>query len=226
MGDLSSLDNPIWGALTTVHESLAISSGLARRYHRDISPLAALREPTEQAFDDLSRLVDREEAVGLFTLSEVKVPEGWETVREGWMEQMIFGGANAEQTSSFPILHQNEVTEMMALTAATEPGPFRSRTIELGLYLGIRNENGRLISMAGQRLRLNGFTEISAVCTDPEYRGRGFAGALVLSLSRHIEEAGSVPFLHVKTENGAKSLYAKLGFQVRSRIRLTAVVRK
>jgi predicted GNAT family acetyltransferase len=219
------LDNPIWAALTTAHEPLALSSGLARRYPRDISPLAALREPTEQAFNDLSNLVDREEMVGLFTSSAVTIPAGWKSVMERWIEQMVYEGPTVEPTTSFSVLNENDVSDMLALTAATEPGPFRRRTIEMGLYLGIRNEAGRLVSMVGQRLQLDGFTEISAVCTDPEHRGRGYAGALLSSQIGHIQAAGNAPFLHVKTENGARLLYEKLGFRVCRSIRLTVVAR-
>jgi predicted GNAT family acetyltransferase len=114
---------------------------------------------------------------------------------------------------------------MLALTAATEPGPFLPGTIQMGDYFGIRSKQGKLIAMAGERLKLVGFTEISAVCTDPEYRGQGFSRALVTFLAARILAEEKLPFLHVKSENGAKSLYESIGFQVRRTVHLTVVTR-
>ena len=113
---------------------------------------------------------------------------------------------------------------MLELTAATQPGPFAARTYEMGRYLGVRVD-GRLVAMAGERLRLAGATEISAVCTDPAFTGRGYARALMLPLMAKAVAEGQLPILHVKTENGAKHLYEKLGFRVRRAIRLTSIRR-
>ena len=112
---------------------------------------------------------------------------------------------------------------MLALTAATEPGPFLAETIQMGRYFGIRSNDGRLIAMAGERLKLDGFTEISAVCTAPEFRGRGFARTLVAYLVAQTLNEGKMAFLHVKAENGAKILYQKLGFCVRRTIQLIVI---
>jgi len=115
-----------------------------------------------------------------------------------------------------------DVPELLALTELTQPGPFGPRTIELGRYVGVRAD-GRLAAMAGERLRPEGHTEISAVCTHPDFTGRGHAKALMLLLMADAARAGRRPMLHVKTENGAKHLYAKLGFRVRRAIRLTII---
>ena len=112
---------------------------------------------------------------------------------------------------------------MLALATATEPGPFGPETYRMGRYYGIRSDDGRLVAMAGERLRLNGFTELSAVCTLPEFQGHGYARALVTELATDTLSEGAVPFLHVKTENGAKALYEKLGFRVRHSIQLTVI---
>jgi predicted GNAT family acetyltransferase len=115
---------------------------------------------------------------------------------------------------------------MIALTAATEPGPFLSETIRMGRYYGIRSDDGRLVAMAGERLKLAGFQEISAVCTLPEFRGRGLARQLVVFLVAQIVREGRVPILHVKGENNnAKRLYEKLGFRVRRALQLTVISR-
>jgi predicted GNAT family acetyltransferase len=224
--DFESLDNPIWSALTTEHQSLARSNGLARRYPSDVSPLAALAEPTPKAFADMSALIEPNEAVALFTAEPVELPGGWHVKRTGWMQQMVCDAATASPATEIHALCDADVPEMLALTAATEPGPFLPRTIEMGRYFGIRSADGRLVAMAGERLALDGFTEVSAVCTNPEFRGRGYGHALVSSVAARILGEARVPILHVFTENGAISVYKKVGFRVRRAIRLTVIARE
>jgi len=119
----------------------------------------------------------------------------------------------------------SQVDEMLALVEVTKPGPFFRRTPELGSYLGIR-EKGQLVAMAGERLRPLGHTEISAVCTHPEYRGRGYASSLVSTLIQEISKRGEIPFVHVRTENvGAIRVYEKLGFKTRRIINIIIVKR-
>ena len=120
-------------------------------------------------------------------------------------------------------LGTTDVPEMLVLTAATEPGPFLPQTIEMGSYFGIRASDGRLVAMAGERLQSTAFTEISAVCTHPDFRGRGYARTLTTFLAAQILAAGKIPFLHVKSENGAKVVYQKIGFHLRNAICLTVI---
>jgi predicted GNAT family acetyltransferase len=120
-------------------------------------------------------------------------------------------------------LNISHVDEMLALVELTKPGPFSRRTPELGSYLGI-HEGGQLVAMAGERLRLTGYTEISAVCTRPESRGRGYASSLVSALIQKITERDETPFLHVRTENvQAIRVYEKLGFKTRRIINIALV---
>jgi ribosomal protein S18 acetylase RimI-like enzyme len=221
--NFDELNNPIWVALTTRHAGVARSTGVARRYTSLVSPLAGLREPTPAAFSDLARLVALDEHLGLFTAEPLQVPGDWLTIRTRPIEQMICTKLTRGSPSPLLELGRDDIPEMLALTAATEPGPFLPETIQMGRYFGIRSNDGRLIAMAGERLKLNGFTEISGVCTIPEFRGHGHAGALVAFLVAQTLEEGRVPFLHVKAENGAKSLYEKLGFRVRRAIQLTVI---
>ena len=112
----------------------------------------------------------------------------------------------------------------LELATATEPGPFRAGTLGMGRYFGLRSTDGRLMAMTGERMRLGQLTEVSAVCTWPEFRGRGLAKALVSYVSALIASEGRVPFLHVKTENAAAiALYEKLGFNVRKELTFTVV---
>ena len=120
-------------------------------------------------------------------------------------------------------LGTTDVPEMLELTAATEPGPFLPQTIQMGSYFGIRASDGRLAAMAGERLQSTAFTEISAVCTHPEFRGRGYARDLTTFLAAQILASGKTPFLHVKSENGAKVVYQKIGFRLRAAMYLTVI---
>jgi predicted GNAT family acetyltransferase len=120
-------------------------------------------------------------------------------------------------------LGTTDVPEMLELTAATEPGPFLTQTIQMGSYFGIRASDGRLVAMAGERLQSIALGEISAVCTHPEFRGRGYARDLTTFLAAQILAAGKTPFLHVKSENGAKVVYEKVGFRLRTAICLTVI---
>jgi GNAT superfamily N-acetyltransferase len=220
---LEPLDNPIWFALTTEHRILARSHGLARRYPPDVSPLAALLHPTNEAFADLQRLVSPGEHVALFTASPLDVPGDWQIDRSRWIDQMICEVSLPHPALTPLQLGTTDVPEMLELTAATEPGPFLPQTIKMGSYFGIRASDGRLVAMAGERLLSTAFVEISAVCTHPEFRGRGYAQALTTFLAAQILAAGRIPFLHVKSENGAKVVYQKIGFRLRAAIYLTVI---
>jgi ribosomal protein S18 acetylase RimI-like enzyme len=113
--------------------------------------------------------------------------------------------------------------EMAELVERTRPGPFAARTVELGGYLGVRRE-GRLVAMAGWRLQLPGFVEISAVCTDPLERGRGLASRLVRAVAAAARRQGSIPFLHVAEANtGAIRLYESLGMRTVRTVRFCAL---
>jgi len=218
-----SLDNPIWFALTTEHRLLARTHGLARRYPPDVSPLAALLHPTNDAFADLQRLVSRGEHIALFTAGSLDVSGDWQVDRSRWIDQMICEASLAPPPVVPLPLGTTDVPEMLELTAATEPGPFLPQTIQMGRYFGIRAADGRLAAMAGERLRSTEFAEISAVCTHPEFRGRGYARELTTFLAAQIQAAGKTPFLHVKSENGAKVVYQKIGFRLRAAICLTVI---
>jgi len=218
-----ALDNPIWFALTTEHRTLARSHGLARRYPPDVSPLAALLHPTNDAFADLRQLVSPGEHVALFTASSFEVPGDWQVDRSRWIDQMICEASVASPPVAPLALGTTDVPEMLELTAATEPGPFLPQTIEMGSYFGIRASDGRLVAMAGERLQSTAFTEISAVCTHPDFRGRGYARALTTFLAAQILAAGKIPFLHVKSENGARVVYQQIGFHLRTAICLTVI---
>ncbi|HWA31687.1 MAG TPA: GNAT family N-acetyltransferase, partial [Rhizomicrobium sp.] len=194
----------------------ARTQALAARYPSDISPLSAIRESSPQAFADLRELTKPGEIVGLVTGFPVSVPDDWEIVLNRFIDQMVCEGFRPSSDITPLLLSEKDVPEMIALTKLTQPGPFEHGTIGMGKYLGVRSDDGKLVAMAGQRMSLTDFREISAVCTHPDHQGKGYAGRLMTILAREIIADGKMPILHVKTENAsAKHLYVKLGFHVR-----------
>lgn len=210
------LDNPVWAALTGPHRRFAETTGRAARYPTDVSPFTALADPADPtAWDDLAALV----GPGAVTpVSGVPAPpDGWEILEAGQGVQLVDTALRAEPAPEAIRLGTDDVPEILELIALTKPGPFLPRTVELGAYLGIRHR-GRLIAMAGERLRPPGWTEISAVCTDPAHQGRGLATRLVRAVAAGIRERGDTPFLHASAANtGAIRLYESIGFTLRRR---------
>jgi len=223
------LDNPIWNSLTTGHAHLALGAGvgqnLARRYPSDIGPLSAFEEPSQASYADLAAIIPAGDIAVLFLQAQPDIPAGWELVRDGVLIQMVCPKVPSEPELSEPIISMKaqDFPEMEVLATLTEPGPFRSNTASLGGFLGIRID-GRLAAMAGQRLSLTGFAEISAVCTHPDFRGRGLAQALVGAVARNIHAEGRIPFLtSFETNAVAIRVYGQVGFVVRRSFYLAVV---
>jgi predicted GNAT family acetyltransferase len=138
---------------------------------------------------------------------------------------MIFADVPQTFKAAFDPLGAADVSAMLELTALTKPGPFFARTYELGQYFGIR-DGDRLAAMAGERMRLDGFTEISAVCVHPDHRGKGYARLLIRALIKAIADRGETPFLHVFVSNlNAIALYERLGFAGRATLQVTMLQR-
>jgi len=213
--DYTVLDNPGWSALTGPHAPLAIGGDRAKRYPSDMSPFAAIGDYDDpEAWAELAVLAGPGNGIGLAGRSS-DLPAGWESVFSGTGLQMIGESVEGEPDDDAIDLTDADVPEMLELIGLTQPGPFEERTIDFGGYLGIR-EDGRLVAMAGQRLNPEGWIEISAVCTHPEYQHRGLAGRLSLAVAFDIREAGNIPFLHVRATNtNAIRVYERLGFTVR-----------
>jgi ribosomal protein S18 acetylase RimI-like enzyme len=214
------LDNVIWQALTTRQAEFAESLLQARRFLREISPVGGFLEPTNEGYQSLADLLGAGGTVGLFLDTPYESRPGWDRVGGAPLLQMICENGGAPEppsasSSPFVELTQFDVPEMLDLTTLTKPGPFAHRTRELGTYLGIRT-NGRLVAMAGERLKVPGHTEVSAVCTHPEHVGRGYARILMTEVMRRIRDRGEIPFLHVRQDNvRAIELYKRLGFRER-----------
>jgi ribosomal protein S18 acetylase RimI-like enzyme len=220
--DVLLLDNPIWYALSTEQAYLAQGNRLARRFPRDVAPFGAMPDQSATSYQALAKILAGDVAA-LFLDAPPAPPAGWQMVLRGDMYQMIFDAPPpVEPNQAFRKLTEADVPEVLALTKLTEPGPFLPRTIELGVYFGI-HASGSLVAMAGERLHLTGFTEVSAVCTHPDFRGRGYGNALMSAVISRVMTRGETPFLHVKTENAAVHLYEKLGFRVRAQLHLAVI---
>ncbi|MGV9606981.1 GNAT family N-acetyltransferase [Streptomyces sp. NPDC003631] len=210
------LDNPAWAALTGPHAHFAERIGHAARYHQDVAPFYAVADEDDpRAWTDLATLVGPGGTASVRGVTEA--PQGWEVVRTGHGVQLVDTFLRAEPDADAVRLGPDDVPEILDLVARTEPGPYLPRTVELGTYLGIRHR-GRLIALAGERLHPPGWTEISAVCTDPGHRGRGLATRLVRAVAAGIKEGGERPFLHAAASNAnAIRLYESIGFTLRRR---------
>ena len=216
------LDNPVWHALNGPHATVAEGSAFAARYLPDVSVFAALPdEIPPESWDALRELIGPG-GVAVFP-REIEVPPGWTAhvispCRQMWLRGELTPGQ--DRSASREVLEpltDSDVPEMLAIIKLTKPGPFAKRTIELGTYLGVRDrERKDLVAMAGERIHPPGFTEISAVCTDAEYRGRGMASQLVRALVQSIRDREETPFLHLTLENEpAHRVYSDLGFETR-----------
>ncbi|HEY2471769.1 MAG TPA: GNAT family N-acetyltransferase [Terracidiphilus sp.] len=224
------LDNPIWSALRTEQKSLAQVAGAARRYPPAIGPLAGTPDQSAESYESLEVLAGPGGIVGLFFVDPPAQPSGWSLFRGGVLTQMICRAPRPMKSPALPAgirrrrLGAEDVMAMIDLATLTEPGPFRERTIELGNFYGIF-EGERLMAMAGQRMRVPGFVEVSAVCTHPDARGRGYAAVLMSEVMRDIAAEGAVPFLHAFVDNPAVRLYGKLGFVHRRSLQLAVIKR-
>jgi len=209
------LDNPVLASLTGPHSGLALTRGRAARYPADVGPFCALPpEPDAADWADAARLLGPGEAL-LFPGLHATAPPGWELLGLGDGVQLVATALEAAPDTDAVPLGPADVTDMLSLTRRAKPGPFLPRTIEMGAYLGIRR-NGELIAMAGERMRPPGWTEISAVCTDPAWRGQGLASRLTRAVAAGITARGDTPFLHAIASNvTAIRLYKELGFSHR-----------
>ena len=214
---LSGLDRPIWTALTTKQAHLGCGDALARRFHPDVAPFAAVSSETPDAWRALHALLQPHEQVAMLSTDGAAVIDALQATRVGTIHQMIATQRFTESTDEHDVIRlgQSDTDDMLALVQRTKPGPFGKRTHEMGRYIGIR-EHGELIAMAGERMCIDGHVEISAVCVDDRCRGRGLAGRLMNILRKDIGRRGETPFLHVFSHNeSAISLYERLGFELR-----------
>jgi ribosomal protein S18 acetylase RimI-like enzyme len=221
------LDRPIWNALQTAHAGIAEGGPLARRYPPGIVPFAAAAGDTPESLEALAALPRPGETMALVEPGSATVPDGLDVVGEATLIQMI------ARTPHDPLsdpritpLTEADADEMLALAQLTKPGPFTLGAQKLGTFWGIKN-SGKLIAMGGQRLKQTGFTELSGLCTHPDFQGKGFGKLLFRYVAGHIAASGATAYLHVNALNtGAIALYKTLGFEQRWELNLKIVRRR
>lgn len=214
------LDRPVWAALDTRHRHLSVGGALARRYAPDVNVFASACDDTPAGLTALTELVRPGECVFLLQVPDIVVPAGLAAVKAAKGVQMIATRSvrAAGPEDDIVELTDADAPEMLALATLTEPGPFLTRTHTMGTFRGIRI-GGRLAAMAGERLQFPGYTEVSGVCTHPDFRGRGLARRLSAAVAARIEARGEQPFLHAwKTNRPAIALYESLGFEIRAEV--------
>lgn len=221
-----SLDRPVWNSLATAHAALAEGDHRARRYPPSIVPFGAAADHTAASLAALGALLPEGEAMAIVEASEHPVPAGLETVLRDNLVQMIarqpYGRIEDERITP---LTQADAEEMLELATLTKPGPFTLGAQELGTFWGIRID-GRLAAMAGQRMRIPGFGELSGLCTHPDFQGQGLGKLLFNFVSGEISARGDTAFLHAYAANThAISLYERLGFVLRAPMHLLIVRR-
>ncbi len=220
------LARPVWGTLTTHHARFAEGGDLARRFQPDVGPFAAAREDTPACLAALAALAPADGSLFLLQAGAPPVPPGLVAVRRAAGVQMIAeDGVVDPADPTVERLGEGDAADMRALAVLTEPGPFLARTHHLGAFWGVKID-GRLAAMAGERMKLPGFTEVSGVCTHPDIRGRGLAAVLTATAAAHIAARGETPFLHAYADNAAAiRVYERLGFRLRQAVTLTQLRR-
>lgn len=223
------LDNPAWLALSGEQREFGLVGERAARYQVDVSPIAAVADQSAEALQELAGFVEPGQAVAVVDPGEP--PEDlWRLATVVPLTQWYCPDPVQEEPTDLDWveLGDAEAPDMYRLVKETDPGPFERRTHLLGDYVGVVRD-GNLVAMAGERICLPGFREVSAVCTDPAFTGRGYAQALVREVAVRQQRLGCVPFLHVRigspAERQASQVYEKVGFVRRKELGMSILVR-
>lgn len=163
--DNHPLDNVIWRALIGPQRTVSQGDDQARRFVPEYGPFAAFLDPSRPNYASLLAMPPSDRLV-FFTPQYLEPPAPFTVSMKAQLLQFIAPGPLAAPDPTIEIikLTNADASEMRALALETKPGPFLERTHELGNFFGIRRD-GVLVAMSGERMRVDGFTEVSGVCT-------------------------------------------------------------
>ena len=218
------LDRPVWSALTTRQAQIAEGGELARRFPSSIIPFAAVRDDSEESLAALAALAAPGESLLLLQADAIVAPRGFATVIKADAVQMILKRTPTKVADAhIERLTEADAAEMLTLATLTKPGPFMLRAQALGEFFGVKID-GRLAAMAGERMKQEGFTEVSGVCTHPDFQRRGLGRLLSVFMTHRVLERGETPYLHAYATNAAAiGLYEAIGFELRSMMNVAVV---
>ena len=221
------LDNPLWHSLAGPHAQFAQRSGDVLGYRPEIAAFVAVEDPAAPVMTGLGEMIGDRSTVAFATNGPIILPAEVEVERVVEVPQMVLQQLKpAPIVTPVMLLGAEQAPAMIDLVQLTQPGPFQPQTWRMGRFRGIF-DGGRLAAMTGERMKLEGMTEISAVCVHPDYRGRGYARELVSAAAADIVARGETPFLHVVLNNApAIRLYEQLGFVRRVVMSYTRVRRR
>jgi ribosomal protein S18 acetylase RimI-like enzyme len=221
------LDRPVWNSLTTRQAYLALGDTRALRYVPAINLFGAAADDSPANLFALACLLPPGGTLGLVEAGDVALPPDTAIRSRATINQMVLTELGLQiggDPVDFVALGDADAPEMLALATLTAPGPFFAQTNRLGDFIGVK-QDGRLVAMAGERMKPTGFTEVSAVCTHPDHRGHGYARALMRVVIERILARGEAAFLHVYPGNGAIPLYEALGFSWRAAMNYSVLER-
>lgn len=222
------LDNPVWEALSTEDARLNCGSDVVRYFDEDVSPFVGMSHWGDQDLAMLEKELPADRGFSVMIADQVRIPACFEIVFTTPLYQMVCTNFQPlfDKSLSMRSLGNADVPAMLELTSLTKPGPFLAHTIDFGHYIGIV-EGDKLLAMAGERLHVKGYTEVSAVCTHPDHLGKGYASHLMSHACETIIQRGNIPFLHVKQDNTrAITKYEHLGFSIRSAFYFAVIKRR
>jgi ribosomal protein S18 acetylase RimI-like enzyme len=218
------LDNPVWEALNGRQAEFAIKGDGVLKYRPDVFIFAGIPDDSSDTIEKVAELYKQGEIMGLMGF-KLDIEPYFKRVFDVQAYQMLADKAPEYKSVDYVKLTKEDSSQIEELVELTKPGPYRPNVIELGNYVGIK-EDDKLVAMVGERVKLDGYTEVSLVCTHPDYRGKGYAKTLSGVVIEDIIDRGDMPFLNVMTHNTAAfNLYNKLGFTTRVEYTISAYMR-
>ncbi len=214
---INKLDNPVWYSLSETHKNFSIVYKDIKFYAPDYCPFGGFESghDTSSQIDEYSKLTDSFFIVGEKPGFSENITLQNELI---CLQMIIENRTDLESEESIIRLNDKYEAPLFNLVNLVQPGYFKKKTVLMGDYYGIFKD-GELVTVTGERMKMNDFTEVSAVVTHPLYTGRGYAKQLVAYTVNKILGQNKTPYLHVAEKNtGAIKLYETTGFKTRRKI--------